>query len=113
MLASGWGRDGLCHYGQLDYETAAYWFIFFDADGTAMIFDDSADDRESEAGAALFGREIGEKQPLFYVARDAMSGVGDGQFDDITVCQQCGRNRNFLQHRVLHGLGGVIDQIGY
>jgi hypothetical protein len=52
------GRGGFGCKRQFHDEARAYRTIFFDADRAVMIFNDAADDRETESGAAFLGREI-------------------------------------------------------
>ena len=42
-----------------------------------MIFDDAADDRKSQAGAAPLGGEIGQEEFFFDFRSDAVTGIGD------------------------------------
>src|SRR6267142_7006703 len=81
-LCMGWGLRGLHLFRQrkLDDELRAQRLVFLDADGSAMVLDDAAHDGQSEARAALFGREVRQEQFFFHLLCDAVPGVGDDDF---------------------------------
>ena len=77
-----------------------------------MVFDDTADDGKTQSGAAPLGGEVRQKEPLLDLGSDAVSGVGDDDLDGIAFFDQGGGDDDLFQQRVVHGLGGVVDQVG-
>ena len=77
-----------------------------------MIFDNAADDGETQSGAAPLGGEVRQKEPLLYLGSDPVSGVGDDDLDGIAFFDQRGGDDDLLHQRVVHGLGSVVHQIG-
>ena len=55
----------------------AHGLVILHANRAVMVFDDAADDRQSQSGAAFLGRKIGQEEFLLSVAGDAAAGVGD------------------------------------
>src|SRR2546423_5047988 len=61
---------------QLHHKPGAQRLVFFYANGAAMIFNNTAHDGESQAGAALLGREIRKEEILFYFAGHSVARGG-------------------------------------
>src|SRR4051812_39652061 len=80
-LARGGLRFLLRSQWNFDDEACANGEILFHADGAVMVFDDAADDGESESGAAFFGGEIWQKKFFLELGGHAVTGVSDDQLD--------------------------------
>ncbi len=76
-----------------------------------MLLDDFGGDGEAEAGAALLGGEVGEEEALAELVGEAGAGVGDGELEEAGG-EQAGGEGELAVERVLHGLGGVVDEVG-
>ncbi len=48
-----------------------------------MVFDDAADDGQTQTSSAFLGGKIGKEEPLFQLLGNAVAGVGNGDFDGI------------------------------
>src|SRR5260370_32062985 len=75
-----------------------------------MLLDDLGGDGEAEAGAALLGREIWKEESLAHLVGEAGAGVGDGELDH-AVFEQEGAEAKLAEEALLHGLGGVVDEV--
>ena len=75
-----------------------------------MFLDDLGGDGEAEPGAALLGGEVRQEETLAHLVGEAGAGVGDGEFDH-AAGQQRGADAQFAQQALLHGFGGVVDQV--
>ena len=111
-FASG-GQRLLSHRadgGNFDGEARAAGLIVFDANAGVVFGEDVAHDREAQTGAAALGGEVGQEQFLFLVGGDAAAGIGD---DDLHGIGQPGAvaTQQSLDRRILHGFGGVVDQV--
>src|SRR5580704_14757580 len=63
--------------------------VFFQADRPMVIFDNAADNRQTEAGAAFLRRKIWQKEFLFELASHAVACIGHADFDGVTARHQC------------------------
>src|SRR6478672_841701 len=97
---------------QLYQELCARRLVLFHADGTMMIVNDAANDSQSQPGAAFFGGKIWQKQFFFYLAIDAVPGIGNHNLQAVTPIQQRCGDMYFPHARILHGFSGVVDQVG-
>ena len=77
-----------------------------------MVFNDAADNGQTQARAALLGGEVRQEKSFFQFLSDSMAGIGDRDFDGIPAGHQRSGNLNFAHQRVLHGLGGIVYKIG-
>src|SRR4051812_15198518 len=112
MLCMSSGFHGrFCGDRQLHYKLCPDWFVFFDADGAVMLFDDAANDGQSKASSTLFRREIRKEEFFFDVRRDAMAAVGDYDLHHVAAAKDGRRYLNFPDHRFTHGFGGVVDKV--
>ena len=75
-----------------------------------MFLDDLGGDGEAEAGAALLGGEVWEEEALAHLVGKAGAGVGDGEFDH-AVFEEVSGDAELAEEALLHGLGGVVDEI--
>ena len=75
-----------------------------------MLLDDFGGDGEAEAGAALLGGEVGEEEALAHVVGEAGAGVGDGELDEAGG-EDGGGEGELAEEGVLHGFGGVVDEV--
>jgi hypothetical protein len=69
--------QGLWNAGEFDAEGGAFTGFGLDGDMAAVFFDDAAGGGEAEAGAALFGSEVGIEDAGEVVGGDANAGIGD------------------------------------
>src|SRR5271169_3288970 len=76
-LACRRSANRFSRYRQLDDKAAADWLVFFHSDRTMMVLHNSVHNRQTQPRAALLGREVGQEQPLFNLARNSLPGVGD------------------------------------
>src|ERR1019366_3012974 len=88
MLACRRSADSFNRHGQFDNEAAADRLVFFHADRTTMVFHNSAHNGQNQPRAALLGRKVRQEQPFLHIARNALSRVGDHQFDGIAAGHQ-------------------------
>ena len=120
----GWGLSAIgCRGGvgvgfgssgggaEFDDEFGAGGDVLFGADGALVLLDDLGGDGEAEAGAALLGGEVGEEEALAELVGEAGAGVGDAEFDH-RGGKQAGGDVELAVERVLHGFGGVVDEVG-
>jgi len=96
---------------EFDEEARARGKVLLHSDGALVLLQYLGGDREAEAGAAAFGGEVGQEETLAHLVGDAGAGVGDGELDH-TGGEQTRGEGQFAEQRVLHGLGGVVDQVG-
>ena len=75
-----------------------------------MLLDDFGGDGEAEAGAALLGGEIREKEALAHFVGEAGTGVFDGELDEAGG-QDGGGEGELAKEGVLHGFDGVVDEV--
>src|SRR5258708_30609826 len=90
-LGIGGGRGGrhpVSGDRQLDNEPRSHRLVFFDANVSVVILDDSAYDRQGQTGSTRLGREIGQEQTLLGLAGNAGPAVGDADFDRIATGDQ-------------------------
>ena len=84
---------------------------FFSARMRALMFlDNFGRDGEAEAGAALLGGEVREEEALAHLVGEAGAGVSDGEFDH-AVFKEVGADAKLAEEALLHGLGGVVDEV--
>ena len=76
-----------------------------------MLLDDLGGDGEAEAGAALLGGEVGKEEALAHFVGEAGAGVGDGELDH-AAGEERGGDAELAEEGVLHGFGGVVDEVG-
>src|SRR6478672_2442485 len=74
--------------GQFHYEPGADGLIFLDANGSAMVFDDAADDGQSQSGSPFLGGEVRQKESLFQFLCNAVAGVRNGDLDGVAAGHQ-------------------------
>ncbi len=94
----------------LDGEARAGRQVVFHAYVRVVLGHDVADDGEAQAGAAPLGGEIGQEEFFLFVGADAAAGIGHHQLDRIGRAR-LGGDVKILDERILHGFGGVIDQV--
>src|ERR1700757_2398345 len=85
MFAGGHVGNRWRHDRQFNNKLCADWLVFLHPDGTAVVLDDAADDGEAESGAAPLRGKIGKEQLLFQFLGDAVTTVGDRDFDHLAV----------------------------
>src|ERR1051326_2080794 len=95
---------------QLDDELASGRTVLLDSNGTLMLSDNAADDRQSETGSALLRREVRQKELLLRLSRDAGTAVGDDDLHDVAFRVKSGADPDFLQHTLLHRFRSIVDQ---
>ena len=77
-----------------------------------MVFgDNTADDGQTQAGAALLRRKIRQKQLLLRLGRYPGSAVRHHDLNDVAFGVNRGPDPDFLENRLLHGLGSIVDQV--
>ena len=86
--------------------------VSFGADGALVFLHDFGGDGEAEAGAALLGGEVGEEEALAHLVGEAGAGVGDAELDHAGVGSRRVEMWSSRSRRVLHGFGGVVDEVG-
>ena len=59
------GSLRLSGHRKLDHKTRSYRRVFFNPNRAAMLFDNAADNRQPQAGAALLGGKVLEKEFFF------------------------------------------------
>jgi hypothetical protein len=77
-----------------------------------VLLHDLGRDRKAQARAAMLGGVEGQKQPLANFVGQPVAGVGDGDLDRRAVFAERAVNAEHAQQAALHGLGGVVDQVG-
>ena len=64
----------------------------------------------------MLGGEVGEEETLAHVVGEAGAGVGYDEFDHSRTAgvggEQAGGDVEFAEEGVLHGFGGVVDEVG-
>src|SRR5947199_252273 len=70
-------------YRRVDGEAGARGQVVLDADGSVVLRHDMADDRETQAGAAIFRGKIGQEKFLLVIGADAAAGVRDHELDGL------------------------------
>src|ERR1700758_4137288 len=60
--------------------------IFFHANRAMMILHNPAHDREAKPGTAPFRGEVRQEQLLLQFSRDAMTGIGNRDFNRVAAC---------------------------
>jgi len=78
--------------------------------------DELLDDGEAEAGASLLGGEVGEEEALSHLVGEAGAGVCDDELDVSDRAgaggEEAGGDVELAEEAVLHGLGGIVDEVG-
>ncbi len=95
---------------EFDDELRAGGLVLFRANGALVLLDDLGGDGETEAGAALLGGEVGQEEALAHLVGEAGAGVGDGEFDH-AVFEKAGTDAQLAEEALLHGFGGVVDEV--
>src|SRR5579864_2475042 len=111
LSGCGYGA-GLRNDRQLDNEARTNRLVLFDANGSVMVFDDTAHNGQSQAGAAFLGGKVGKKQLLLQFSGYAMSAIGDRDLNGVSSGDQCGCDFDFADQRILQGFSGVVHKIG-
>ena len=108
------GAAGRCgfHQRQAQQKARALGAVGFGADGAAVLLHDFGGDGQAQAGAAMLGGVEGQEQPLANLIGQAVAGVGDGDFNGRAVFAERAVNAEHAQQAALHGLGGVVDEVG-
>ena len=60
----------------------------------------------------MLGGVEGQKQPLANLVGEAVAGVGDGDFDRRAIFAERAVHAEHAQQAALHGLGGIVDEVG-
>ncbi len=111
-MASGVGRLGVIKQRQADEEARAFGGVAFGADGAAVFLDDLGGDGEAEAGAAVLGGVEGQEEPLADFFGESVAGVRDGDLNGGAVFGERTAHAEDAEQAALHGLGGVVDEVG-
>src|SRR5260370_15157326 len=77
MLGTGGGRHIVRNNRKLNNEACSQRLVFFYPNRPVMFFDHAADDCKTEAGSAFSGGKIRQKQFLFQLTGEAVTGVGN------------------------------------
>src|ERR1700761_2095648 len=96
---------------KFDDEASSGGNILLCTNRTLMLLYDLGGDGEPQPGAALFGREVGEEEALPHLVGETGAGVRYDEFDQPGV-EQTGGDAQLAEEALLHGLGGVVDQVG-
>src|SRR5579859_1984827 len=67
--------------GEFEDKAGANGGVILDAEESVMLGNHTRGDSEAEAGAAIFGGEMGKEELVLVGWGDAMAGVFDGDFD--------------------------------
>ena len=105
------GRSGSVGGAKFEDEARAGGRVIFCADGAVVFLQNFGGDGEAEAGAALLGGEVGEEEALAHLVGEAGAGVGDDELDHAGG-ERAGGDVELAEQAVLHGFGGVVDEVG-
>src|ERR1700679_1088298 len=75
-----------------------------------MFLDGLWSDGETEARAALFGREVWKEETLAHLVGEAGAGVGNGELDHAAF-DKGGEDAKFAEEALLHSLGSIVDEV--
>src|SRR5216684_4836251 len=87
---------------QLYDEPGAERLILFHVDGSPVVFNNAAHNRQSQTGAALLGGEIRKEQSFLDLLGHAVSGIGNNDLDGVFALHQRSGNMYLAQQRVVH-----------
>ena len=93
MVGDGSGRQ--FGDGKFDEKSRADRKIVFHVNGAAMFGNDARGNREAQTGAAILGGKVRQEKFVFVFRRDAVTGVGDADFDDLRVGMRAGGDEDF------------------
>ena len=97
--------------GEFQDEAGADGSVVLDAKAAAVLSDDASGDGETEAGAAIFGGEMREKEFVFVLWGNAVAGVGDDNFDGIEIGFRTSFDGDIFNEGGFEGFGGVVNEI--
>src|SRR5580698_1843032 len=80
MLCRDRGQRGLGNDRQFDDEARSDWLVFFHPNGSMVLFDDAAHDRQTKPGPAFSSGEIRQKKFFLQLPGNAMPGICDRDF---------------------------------
>src|ERR1700756_290503 len=103
------GNEVRC--GEFENEAGADGGIVFYANAAAMFGYDAGGDGETEAGAAILGGEVRKEEFVLVVRGDAMTGVGDDDFDGIEIGFRPSFNGDVLNERGFECFSGIVNEV--
>ena len=86
--------------------------ILFDADGAVVVFNNAADNCETQPSATLFGREVGKEEALLGFLRYPWAAVSYTNFYGVATHNKSSGDFDFLYQRVVYRFRGIVHQIG-
>ena len=77
-----------------------------------MLLHNLGRDGKPQSGAAMLGGVEGQKEPLANLIGEPVAGVGDRDLDRRAIFAERAVKSEHAQQAALHGLGGVVDEVG-
>ena len=110
---SGACPGGWFHQRNAHQEARALGAVALRAHAAAMLLHNLGRDGKPQSGAPMLGGVEGQEQPLANLVGQSVAGVGDRHLHRRAIlAERACEISEHAQQAALHGLGGVIDQVG-
>src|SRR5580704_4151422 len=76
-----------------------------------MLLQNFRGDGKAKTSATLLGGKVWKEETLAHVVGEARARVRDGELDHAGT-EQARRNAQLTKQALLHGFGGVVDEVG-
>ena len=93
-------------------EARALGRVALSANGAAVFLHNFGCNGEAQPGAAVFGGVERQEQPLADFFGEAMTGVRNCDFNGRAIFRKSAAHAEHAEQAALHGLGGVVDEVG-